>query len=60
MLAIGFTAASPRRVLSQENYTSIRWPGAKLDGDSVYLRPYEKTAAVKNGELYLDGYEKGF
>jgi hypothetical protein len=60
VLAVGFTAASPRRVLSQENYASLRWPDAKLDGDSVYLRPYEKTATIKNGKLYLDGYEKGF
>jgi hypothetical protein len=60
VLAVGFTAASPRRVLSQENHTSVRWPDAKLDGDSVYLRPYQKTAAIKNGKLYLDGYEKGF
>jgi Family of unknown function (DUF6077) len=60
VLAVGFTAASPRRVLSEENYTSVRWPHAKLDGDSVYLRPYKKTAAIKSGKLYLDGYEKGF
>jgi hypothetical protein len=60
VLAVGFAAASPRRVLSQENYTSVRWPDAKLDGDSVYLRPYNKTAAIKDGKLYLDGYEKGF
>jgi hypothetical protein len=60
LLAVGFTAASPRRVLSEQNYTSVRWPHAKLDGGSVYLRPYEKTAAIKSGKLYLDGYEKGF
>jgi hypothetical protein len=53
-------AASPRRVLSRENYTSVQWPAAKLGGDSVYLRPYQKTAVIKNGKLYLDGYEKGF
>jgi Family of unknown function (DUF6077) len=60
VLAVGFTAASPRLVLSQENYTSVRWPDAKLDSDSVYIRPYQKTAAIKNGKLYLNGYEKGF
>jgi hypothetical protein len=60
VLAVGFTASSPRRVLSQENYTSVRWPDPKLDRDSVYLRPYAKTATIKNGKLYLDGYEKGF
>jgi hypothetical protein len=60
VLAVGFTAASPRRVLSQENHTSIRWPGAKIDGDSVYLRPYNKSAMIKNGKLHLDGYTKGF
>jgi hypothetical protein len=59
-LAAAFTAAGPRRVVSGENYTSIRWPDAKLDGDSVYLRPYQKTAVIKDGKLYLDGYEKGF
>ena len=60
VLAVGFTAASPKRVLSRENRTSLRWPDAKLDGESVYLRPYQKTAAIKNGKLYLEGYEKGF
>ena len=59
-LAVGFTAASPRRVLSQENYTSVRWPDAKLEGDSVYLRPYQKTAVIKDGKLYLMGDDKGF
>ena len=60
VIAVAFAAASPRRVLSQENYTSVRWPDAKLDGDSVYLRSYQKTAAIRSGKLYLDGYEKGF
>jgi len=60
VIAFGFTAASPRRVLSEENHTSIRWPNAKLDGDSVYLRPYRKAARIKNGTLHLDGYEKDF
>jgi len=60
VLAVGFAAASPRRVVSEENYTSIRWPAAKLDGDSVYLRPYQTTAAIKNGKLYLDDHSKGF
>jgi hypothetical protein len=59
VLAVGFTAASPRRVVSQENFTSFRWPGAKLEGASVYFRAYGKMAAIKNGRLYLDGYEKG-
>jgi hypothetical protein len=59
-LVIAFAAASPRLVLSRENYTSIRWPGPKLDGDSVYLRPYGKVATIKDGKLYLDGYESGF
>src|SRR5262249_46637778 len=39
-VAVGFTVASPRRVLSLENHTSFRWPNAKLDGDTIYLRPY--------------------
>ena len=60
VVAFGFAAASPRRVLSQENYTSVRWPGAKLDGNSIYLRPYQKTAKIKDGKLYLDNYERGF
>jgi Family of unknown function (DUF6077) len=60
VLGVGFMAVSPRRVLSQENGASIRWPDAKLDGESVYLRPYQKKAAIKNGRLYLDGYENGF
>jgi Family of unknown function (DUF6077) len=60
VVAFGFTAASPKRVLSQENYTSVRWPGAKVDGNSIYLRPYQKTATIKDGKLYLDNYEKGF
>ena len=54
VLAAGFTAASPRRVLSAANRTSIRWPDAKLDGDSVYLRSYGKAAVIKNGKLYMD------
>ena len=60
VVAFGFAAASPRRVLSQENYTSVRWPGAKLDGNSIYLKPYHKTAKIKDGKLYLDNYERGF
>jgi hypothetical protein len=60
VLALGFTAASPKRVLSSDNSTSIHWPGPKLDGDSIYLRPQQKAAAVKNGNLYLEGYEEGF
>ena len=60
VIAVAFAAASPRRVLSQENYTSVRWPDAKLDGDSVYFRPHNKAAAIKNGKLHLEGYEKGF
>jgi len=60
VLAAGFTAASPKRVLSKENFTSVRWPSAKLNGGYVYLRPYQKTATIKNGKLYLDGFKKGF
>jgi hypothetical protein len=60
IIAIGFSAASPRRVLSQENNTSVRWPDAKLDGYSVYLRPYARNAAIRDGKLYVDGYPKGF
>lgn len=60
VLAVVFATASPRRVLSEENRTSVPWPAAKLDGDSVYFRPHRKTAAIKNGKLYLDGYERGF
>jgi Family of unknown function (DUF6077) len=60
VLAVGFTAASPRHVLSLENHTSLRWPNAKLDGDSVYFRPFQKAAAIKSGKLYLDGYANGF
>jgi hypothetical protein len=60
VLAVGFTAASPKRVISPDNCTSIHWPGPKLDSDSIYLRPQQKAAAVKNGNLYLEGYEEGF
>jgi hypothetical protein len=60
LVAVGFTVASPKRVLSLENHTSVRWPSAKLEGDTIYLRPYQKAAAIKSGKLYLDGYEKGF
>jgi hypothetical protein len=60
VLAAGFTAVSPRRVVSSANGTSIRWPGAKLDGDSVYLRPYGKAATVKNGKLHMDCYEEPY
>ena len=60
IIAVAFAATSPRRVLSQENYTSIRWPDAKLDGDSIYLRAYQKTAIIKKGRLYLDDYDDGF
>ncbi len=55
-VAVGFSAASPRRVVSEANYTSVRWPDAKLDGDSVYLRPYEKAAAIRDGTLHMDCY----
>jgi hypothetical protein len=60
LLAIGFAAASPRRVLSEKNYASVRWPDAKLDSNSVYLRAYDKRAVIKDGKLYVDGYKKGF
>ena len=60
ILVTGFTASSPRRVLSQENDTSVRWPDAKLDGESVYFRPYGKTATIKSGRLYLDNDETGY
>jgi hypothetical protein len=60
ILVAGFAAVSPRRVLSAANYTSIRWPDAKLDGDSVYLRPYGKEAAIKNGKLHMDCYERPY
>jgi hypothetical protein len=60
VIAFGFTAASSRRVLSEENYTSIRWPNAKLDGHYVYLKPYHKAARIKNGTLHLDGYDTDF
>ena len=60
VLAAGFTAVSPRLVLSAANHTSIRWPDAKLDGDSVYLRPFGKSAAIKDGRLYLDCYERPY
>lgn len=60
IVAVGFTVASPKRVLSLENHTSVRWPNAKLDGDTIYLRPYQKAAVIRSGKLYLDGYEKGF
>ena len=60
VFAAGFTAVSPRRVLSDANRTSIRWPDAKLDGDSVYLRPYGKAATVKNGKLHMDCFEEPY
>ncbi len=60
VFAAGFTAVSPRRVLSDANYTSIRWPDAKLDGDTVYLVPYGRTAAIKNGRLYMDCYGRPY
>ena len=60
VLAVGFAGASPRLVLSTANYTSLRWPDAKLDGDSVYLRPYQRAAAIKNGRLYMDCYGRPY
>jgi hypothetical protein len=60
ILVVGFATASPRRVLSGENCASLRWPSAKLDGDSIYLTPYQKAAAINGGKLYLEGYERGF
>jgi len=60
VLAAGFTAASPRRVLSTANHTSIQWPDAKLDGDSVFLRPYGKAAAIKDGKLHMDCYGRPY
>ena len=56
VLAVGFMALSPRFVVSAANYTTIRWPDAKLDGDSIYLRPYGKAAAIRNGKLYINCY----
>ena len=49
LLGLGLPQQSPRRVLSEENYTSIRWPDAKLDGDSVYLRPIRSRQSIKDG-----------
>jgi hypothetical protein len=60
ILVFGFAAASPRRVLSEGNFSVLRWPGAKVDGDSIYFTPYQKTAAIKNGKIYLEGYQSGF
>ena len=60
VVALGFSAASPRRVFSEENHTSIRWPDAKLDGESIYFRPFGKTATIQDGTLHMKGYEKGF
>ena len=58
VLAVGFTAASPRLVLSAANYTSIQWPGAKLDGHSVYLRPYERAVTIEDQKLVIDCPER--
>jgi hypothetical protein len=60
VLAAGFTAVSPRRVLSAANRTSIQWPDAKIDGDSIYLKLYGKAAAIKNGRLYMDCYGRPY
>jgi hypothetical protein len=60
VLAIGFVAASHRLVVSGENGTSVRWPNAKINGDTIYLRPYNETAKIKNGMLWLDHYDRGF
>lgn len=60
VLAVIFAAADPRRVVSQENYTFIRWPAAKLDGDSIHLRPQNSTARIKDARLYLEGDKKGY
>ncbi|MGI9403235.1 MAG: hypothetical protein ACR2OF_01855, partial [Hyphomicrobium sp.] len=60
VLAAGFAAVSPRRVLSAANHTSIRWPDAKLDGDSIYLRSYEKAATIRNGKLFMNCYRRPY
>ncbi len=58
LLAAVFIAASPRLVLSAANYTSIQWPSAKLDGHSVYLRPYEKAVTIEDQRLIIECPEK--
>ena len=60
VLAVGFAAASPRLVLSAANNTSLRWPDAKLHGDSVYLRPYGKAVNIRNGRLYIGCFERTY
>jgi hypothetical protein len=60
VLAIGFVAASHQLVVSGGNRTSVRWPDAKINGDTIYLRPYNETAKIKNGMLWLDHYDRGF
>jgi hypothetical protein len=59
VVTAGFTASSPRLVLSKENYASVRWPNAKIDSETIYLRPYDEKAIIKNGRLKLEGFEKG-
>jgi hypothetical protein len=60
LLLVAFVFASPRLVVSAGNGTEIRWPMAKISGDSIDLEPLRSTAVVRDGLLYLVPDGKGY
>jgi hypothetical protein len=60
LLLVGFVSASPRLIVSAENGTEIRWPAAKISGDSLTLEPLHAIAVVKEGLLYVGPDGKGY
>lgn len=59
-IAALFTVASPRLVVSKQNYTSVGWPDFKLDGASIHFLHFEETAEIRGGRLYLPGSAVGY
>lgn len=59
-IAALFTVASPRLVVSKENYTSVGWPNFKLDRSSIYFLHFEQTAEIRGARLYLPGSAVGY
>ena len=59
-VSVVFVAATPRLVVSTENYTKVGWPRFKLEGDSIFLLHQKKNAYVKDGRLFLDGEAEGY